>query len=221
LTSLLQAIADVGATARAEVEVDDVAVPASREAVRLALQLREVRSPEGGRTLLFVPASNTVDASMSARDAVHGLIELHEGPVLVMDLRASVRSGEADGWSVEGGSDTPGVGNAWAVAENSGTIVSRPFAGRRDTVPYAASGDFAKRLGDARASYSSVLCIGGPVTGSIETLIMASLFDGVVLSVAPGRTTRLEMHRATAQLRRAHAKVIGFVVDARMPKKGD
>ncbi|MGH6929403.1 MAG: hypothetical protein ACREEV_13880, partial [Dongiaceae bacterium] len=66
-----------------------------------------------------------------------------------------------------------------------------------------------------------VLCIGEPLETSVKTLITASLSDGVILSVAPGRTTRSEVQRVTEQLRRARAHVMGFVVDARHSERID
>ena len=175
--------------------------PASEEAVRLALRLREPRSASGGRALLFAPASPGGDASRMVGDAVRGLLELHEGPVLVMDLRATAGdAAERDRYS--------------DIA-----VVTHPFAGREDTISYAASAEFAGAMERARRTYAFVLCIGEPVSSSVETLIAAAACDGVILAVTPGRTTRSDVQRATDQLRRGRAHVAGFVVEGRAQER--
>jgi hypothetical protein len=163
--------------------------------------------------------SGDVDASAIVDDAVRGLLELHEGPILVMDFRS--RTGETlrdAGWSIDAG-DGDGLTTEWGTATSSTATVAQPFAARADAVQYAASGDFASRLSEARSRYAYVICIGGEVASSVETQVTAALFDGVVLSVAPGRTTRTDLQRVSAQLRRAHANLLGFVMDARPPAK--
>jgi hypothetical protein len=177
--------------------------------------LREVRSRTGGRSVLFVPASTGLEAAAVADDAVRGLLELHEGPVLLLDLRVDPPPGPEQAYPLEP-EDVGASGAAyWGSSASSSAVLARPFAGRRDTVTYAASTEFAARLAEARARYPYVLCFGGPVVGAVETLITAALFDGVVLSVAPGKTTRTDMQGVTAQLRRARANLVGFVVDER------
>ena len=220
MTSLLQALVDTR-TAGAAAPLAPAAQPVSEEAVRLALQLREVRSRNGGRTVLFVPASTALDAAAVTDDAVRGLLELHEGPILLMDLRAEpAPGGPEQGYPPEPEDIGSSGASYWGSGASSSAVMARPFAGRRDTVTYAASTEFAARLADARARYPYVLCIGGPVAGAVETLITAALVDGVVLSVAPGKTTRTDMQAVTARLRRARATIVGFVVDERPPTKG-
>jgi hypothetical protein len=187
---------------------------ASEEAIRLALHLRDVRGNAGGRLFLFVPASASVDTSAVVADALCGLLELHEGPVLVVDFRpseetdmpASIRDLATD-------ADQPGAG--WS---SGSAALMRPFATRREKVLTAASPEFAARLVEARSRYACVLCIADEVPTSVEMLMVAPLVDGVVLVVAPNRTTRPEMQRLTDQLRRTQTNLLGFVVDARTKK---
>ena len=220
MTSLLQAIAEARPEGRGTLEeaaspAEPYQAPASEEAIKLALHLRETRATTGGRTLLFIPVSDPVDASLVVDDAVRGLLELQEGPVLVMDFRVrQARSLVEPEWPMES-VDADGMSGAWGVAASSTAAVARPFVRRADMVRYAASPEFAGRLAEARSRYAYVLCIGGPVNESVQTLVTAPLFDGVILSVAPGKTTRSDMQRVASQLRRAHAKLIGFVTDSR------
>ena len=76
-------------------------------------------------------------------------------------------------------------------------------------------GEVVSTVGDVRARYPYVLCIGDSALGSVPTVMMAGLADAVVLSVLAGQTTKSEMQEVTAELRRARAKLLGFVVDPR------
>lgn len=189
---------------------------ASEEAIRLALHVRDTRSAGEGRVLMFVPICASGDAVPLVDDVVRGLVELNEGPAIVVDLRVSQTRRLPRRWA-----ELPGDGDAISGAWHSGVESAgraHPFAGRHDTVSHAASPEFAAFFAHARARYSYVLCVANPPASSVETLIAAGLCDGVVLSVSPRRTTRAEVQRAADQLRRAHAHVIGFVVDGRAQK---
>ncbi len=195
---------------------DIVALPAaSEEAIRLALTLRDAHARPGGRLLMFLPASTSVNASRAVADALCGLVELREGPILVMDLRPASESSGTPEWL----RDLP-VDDDQSVAPDdpnacTSALIAWPFGGIDERVSYAASREFADRLADARARYTYVLCIGSDVSVSLETLITAPLVDGVVLAVAPSRMTRPQIHHLTEQLRRARAQLLGFVVEAR------
>jgi hypothetical protein len=192
---------------------------ASEEAVRLALRLRETRSASGGRALLFVPVSTSTDVSPLVDDVVLGLLELHEGPLLVMDLRVAQAGARVRKPRVDYQDDEDAMGVGWGVGASSAVGLAHPFAGRVDTVRHAASSDFSALFARARARYAYVLCTADAIAVSVETVIAAALCDGVVLSVRPGQTTRSNMQRIADQLQRAHTHVIGFVVDARAPEK--
>lgn len=209
-TSLTHALtnAEVRTPASAERIVSTTLPTASDEAIRLALQLRDTPRPgSGGRLMLFVPVCPSVNASLSVADALCGLQKLNEGPVLVMDLRQITEAGDAPAW-------------LRALPEDDDTAaMTLPLADRRERVSYAASREFAAELAAARSRYAYVLCIGGTVSTSVETLIVATLADGVVLAVAPNGTTRPHVQHLVQQLRRARANLIGFVVDSRSPLK--
>ena len=216
MTSLSQALIKAGAEAIDDRREATAPVAASDEAVRLALALRETRGTAGiGRLLLFVPAAEAADAAMVTGEAVAGLLELHDGPVLVIDLRGPEESPRVPAWLAA----LPDDEHVWGGVAGHGAAIANPFSGRRDRVPYAASPDFAAFIADARARYPFVIFIGGHVPASVETLMIASSVDGVVLSVPPDRTTRPEMQRVVERLRRTHAPLVGFVVDARDPGK--
>lgn len=217
MTSL--ALSEVLAPAQTAGRPGTATVPAaSEEAIRLALQLRGTRVSSGGRLLLFVPAPRSHDASFAVADALCGLLELQEGPVLVMDTRAVGAEEATPAWLRELPDDRARTGERWGTSGRA--MLARPFANRGEKVFSAASPEFANWLAEVRLHYAYVLCIGGGVPTSVETLMLAPLADGVVLTVAPGRTTRLQMRRLTDQLRRAQAHLIGFVADARPSQDG-
>ena len=190
MTSLRHAIAELEAADRAADVPAEHAAPhteesASDEAVRLALQLRATRTGAERGSLLFIPTAAGIDAARVVDDAVRGLSALQEGPVEVVDL-----------WSRGGGR-------------------ADRFASRMAALQNVIGGDFARRLTEARRLNSYVLCAGGTLPDSVETLATAPSFDAVILIVAPGQTTRADLLAVKAQLARADAIVSGFVLDAR------
>jgi hypothetical protein len=192
VTSLLHAIAELEASDRAaDVTAERIDTPiqegASDEAVRLALQLRSTRAGADSGSLLFIPTA-AIDPALVVADAVRGLATLEEGPVEVIDL-----------WPRGGGRGA-----------------ERPMS-RAAAVQHIIGGDFTRRLTEARRLNSYVLCAGGKLPDSVETLATAPLFDAVILVIAPGQTTRADLLAVKAQLARAYAKVAGFVFDARTP----
>lgn len=188
---------------------------ASEEAVRLALRLRGTPAVAGSRALLFLPVTPGGDASRVAEDAVCGVLELQDGPVLVMDLRT--RNGRPRR-AAEALSDTDDACLRWNAPPRDGFVRVEPFAGRADAVSYAASAEFTSAIELARRTYPFVICVGDCLDTSVETLIAAGVCDGAILTVAPGRTTRSAVQRAAEQLRRGGAHVAGFVVEGRTPE---
>ena len=186
---------------------------ASEDAVRIALHLREAPARGGGRIVTFLPASPDVDASVAVADAVCGLHQLGERPVLVLDMRASGDDERTPLWLLTLPRDRDEF-VARAEGELLPAAMARPFAGRQDRLAFAASREFADLLDDARARYPYVLCIGSDISKALDSLIAAPLADGVVLAVAPSRVTRPQLTDLTAQLRRARANVLGFVAEA-------
>lgn len=221
MTLLSQALAEARATAAPEVKRQARASrpSASDEAMRLALSLREARLGHDGRMLMFVPAADSADASHAAADAAAGLLELHDGPVVVLDLRTGDEPAPLPEWlaALPTEDQSPEV---WGGDSNDSAAMVRPFVGRRDHVAYAASAEFAALLATLRSRYPYVLCIGGGVPASVETLMIAAAVDGVVLSVPPNQMTRSEIQRTIEQLRRARGHLVGFVVDGRDAREG-
>ncbi len=217
MTSLLEAIADVRTAPHS------AAVPqppaASDQGLRLAMQLRDVPAKSGGRVLLFVPAVRNGDASPAVGEAAAAFLEVQEGPVLVVDLRAEAFADNTPAWfdslkSVE----WPHLNQDTGLANDTAHI-SRPLLRRRDKAPYSMTPQFIEQLTATRSQYRYLLYIGDPVP-SHDTLMTAAAADGVVLAVPPGHTTRTEMHDLAAQLRRARARLLGFVVDPRAVHRG-
>jgi hypothetical protein len=218
MSSVLEAIAAIRHEELSDVEAA-VLPEASDAGIKLALQLRDIPAVNGGRVVLFVPTLRHADASPAACDAVCGLVDLHDGPVLIVDLRARPGS-STPRWLDQLAAHEP-AGALWgAETPNDSAAVWRPLADRSEKAFCASPGQFSSRLADARSRYPFILCIGDAVPSSLAALMVAGQADGVVLSVPAGRVTRPEIQDATAQLRRARAKLLGFVVDSRGVAKG-
>jgi hypothetical protein len=216
MTSVLEAMAALRSEDRAAASLA-TPPPASDQALRLALQLRDIASRDGRRVVLFVPVSRHGDASFAVADAACGLLELRDGPVLIIDLRPEAEDATTPEW-MNALADDDELRLVWGGDAGSNTAARwRPLAGRPNKLQYASSPQFNASVEDVRARYRYVLCIGEAAPSAVPTLMMAGLADGVVLSVPPGQTTRTELHDMTAELRRARAKLLGFVVD---PRKG-
>lgn len=213
MTSLLEAIADVrSATGAAKAALPPP--PASEAGLRLAMQLRDVPARSGGRVLLFMPSGRHGDASPAVGDTVAAFLELQEGPVLIVDLRSEAFADSTPGWF-----DTlPGVEQT--ELHNNVTLtpdmarISRPLQRRRDRAPYSSTPRFLEQLDEARSKYCYAIYIGDPMP-SRDTLMSATAADGVVMTVPPGHASRTELNDLTQQLRRARAKLLGFVLDPR------
>lgn len=190
--------------------------PASPEAIRLALRLRDCPAPQRSRVLLFVPATRNTSVARVVGHAIRGLLHLGERPVLVMDLRAGT---PATGEELHIPSIHPEHPHDDFASDWPAPIVPaafiQPFTGRGDAVAYAASAEFANAIAQARTRYDYVLAVGDPIGTSVQTLMAASQCDGIVLSVDPGRSTRRDVQQTAEQLRRARAQVLGFVLDGR------
>ncbi len=217
MTSLLEAIADIRSVAPPVRTPPPPPLP-SEPAVRLAMQLRDVPAKSGGRVFLFLPAVKKGDASPAVGEAVSAFIEAQEGPLLIVDLRAEAFAGNTPPWfdTLSGVEQTQLNQNVNLAGDTA--RISRPLLRRRDKTPYAMTPRFVEQLNEARLKYRYVLYIGDAVP-SRDSLICAAAADGVVLSVPPGQTTRTEMHDLAAQLRRARARLLGFVVDPRATQR--
>jgi hypothetical protein len=51
-----------------------------------------------------------------------------------------------------------------------------------------------------------------PVLSDIDAALISSHMDQTFLTIATGRTTRMQVKRAQEQLERAHAKLAGFIM---------
>jgi hypothetical protein len=220
MTSVLEAMTAIRNAERRAAE--PVELPdASDAGIQLALELRETQSAGGGRIVLFVPTLRNTDASPAACDAVCGLVDLHDGPVLIIDLRARPNRDSTPSW-LETLAAHEQVGTLWGAQTPSDcAVLWRPLAGRTEKAFCAAPDQLAARLHDARARYPYVVCIGDAVPSSMATLMIAGLADGVVLSVPAGRVTKPQVNDVTIQLRRARATLLGFVVDPRGVSRED
>jgi hypothetical protein len=216
-TSLLEAIAD----ARTESAPDTATLPpaASEPGLRLAMHLREVPAQSGGRVLVFIPAGSTGDASPAVGEAIAAFLDMREGPVLIVDLRTDPFGTCTPSWFDSLPTVEHTLLDGGDQRRDDAAHISRPVAHRHERAPYSTTRQFAEQLAEARAHYRYTVYIGTPMPAR-DTLMAATAADGVVLTVPPGQTTRTEMHDLAAQLRRARAKLVGFVVDPRAARDG-
>jgi hypothetical protein len=192
--------------------------PASEDALRIALRLRECPSTRGGRLLLFVPASSGDSVDRLVYETTRALEQLREGPVLVLDLEH--RDGDGRGWfsqwptaAAYHARQTDGAARPAATPAQAPVLYAQPIASAAAAIPYLASPEFAGVVAAARDEFAYVICAVGPISDAVESLVAAALCDGVVLSVTAHRTTMAEVQTASRQLARARAPVLGFVVN--------
>jgi hypothetical protein len=215
MTSVLEVMAALRSEERRAIPAAVPVPAASEEGIKLALKLRDIATTNGARVVLFVPASRQTDAAPVVAEAACALLDLHDGPVLIMDVRDDAASAGSPEW-ITALADDDQLRLMWGAEASSETAaLLRPLSGRSNRLQYASSQQFVDHVEEVRGRYRYVLCIGEATPGAVATMRIAGLADGVVLSVPPGRTTRSEMHEVTAQLRRARATLVGFVVDSR------
>lgn len=156
MTSVLEAMTAIRNDEREAAK--EVELPAASDAgIKLALELREAQSASGGRVLLFVPTLRNSDASPAACDAVCGLIDLHDGPVLIIDLRARPSRTATPSWLGMLGAHEH-VGTLWNADTSSDcALLWRPLVGRTQKAFCASPSQFSARLDDARARYPYIL----------------------------------------------------------------
>jgi hypothetical protein len=189
----------------------------TEEALRLALRLRECPASQGGRLILFVPASSGDSAERLVYETTRALEQLGDGPILVLDLEHRARA--AGDWlsqwpaaaGYHAGPLAPGVRRA-ATAADAPVLYARPCPAPAAAVAYLASPEFSGFVAAAREQFGYVIGVVGPIGEAVESLVAATLCDGVVLSVTAHRTTMAEVREASRQLAAARATVLGFVV---------
>jgi hypothetical protein len=190
---------------------------ASEDAVRIALRLRDCAAADGGRLLLFVPASSgdTVDGLVFETTLALG--QVGEGPILVLDLTRADggRDGWLSSWPIALDYHAPAVTAAEARepgAARAPVVYAQPIASPGSAIAFLASPTFGAVLSSARRRFAYVIFVAGPVCNAAESLVAAALCDGVVLSVTADRTTLADVQSTARQLAGARAPVLGFVV---------
>lgn len=164
------------------------AVDSTAAAAPLAANLAILAAQEGERVVLIDadPHNSTLDAlfTLSTRPGFSSLIR-HDGA----DVAAAVQETEiAKLWLVgagDAGGFPGGIGRAPALAE------------------------VVRRL---KGGVDRVILIGAPILSHVDTMDLCPFVDGVVLTVMPGKTHRMDAARAREVLDRVRAPLLGVVL---------
>jgi tyrosine-protein kinase len=195
---------------------------AAAEAFRLLLaNLTFANMGERPHTVAVVSSDEQEGKSTTALSLGRAAGELETQTLLVeADLRRPSLSAKAGGWV---GGNSVGFSSllvhrssladaAWALP---GASVDLLPAGPLPPNPAALLGSHALREFDAEARehYSLVVYDTPPLSVSADASLVAAITDGVVLVVDARRTRRRPAAQAVDQLRRAHANILGVVVN--------
>lgn len=194
---------------------------AAAEAFRLLLaNLTFANMGERPRTVAIVSSDEQEGKSTTALSLGRAAGELETHTLLVeADLRRPSLSAKSGGWvSGHVGFSSLLVHRsslaeaAWALP---GANVDLLPAGPLPPNPAALLGSHALREFDAVAKerYSLVVYDTPPLSVSADASLVAAITDGVVLVVDARRTKRRPATQAVDQLRRAHANILGVVVN--------
>jgi len=200
-----------------ETDVERAPAPrpaASADALRLAVRLLAENQPR--HMWLFGATATGRSARRLVYETATALVELNERPVLVID----VDEGDSDDANMDAFAAWPRcsldevvaavtAGIPPSSASRCGSVV-RVATSDRNVLAFLASEDFGRFVTAARERFKAIVCQAKP--SGVAGLALARHCDGVVLAVAEGST--ISQVRATSeQLRGAHARVIGFVLE--------
>ena len=195
---------------------------AAAEAFRLLLaNLAFANMGERPRTVAIVSSDEQEGKSTTALSLGRAAGELELQTLLVeADLRRPSLSAKTGGWAGAGrfGFSTVLVHRAtlaeatWALPGSSVDLLP---AGPLPPNPAALLGSQALREFDeeAKEAFSLVVYDTPPLSVSADASLVAAITDGVVLVVDARRTRRRPATQAVDQLRRAHANILGVVVN--------
>jgi capsular exopolysaccharide synthesis family protein len=138
----------------------------------------------------------------------------------------------------------PGLGSLFGIEPKGGLGLPAALAGQgpwksmvvssgiehldllpnRTVVPNATellSGEVMKRfIEEAKKAYDFVVFDGAPILHLTDSLILATLVDGVVLLARNGSTRSKELAEAVVELASVKARVVGTILNAVKPEKG-
>ncbi len=165
-------------------------VDASANAALVAANLALVGAESGERTLL-------VDADMEA-PALDALFGANPGPGLVQLLRGE----QGDLRDLAQPTTLPTLGVIAAGAAAAGTRHHR----------LDRLGDLSAAVLRLKNAADRVVIVAAPVLSAPDAQRLAASVDGMLLVIAPGRTSREDAARARALLERAQAPLLGVAI---------
>jgi polysaccharide biosynthesis transport protein len=194
---------------------------AAAEAFRLLLaNLTFANMGERPRTVAVVSSEEQEGKSTTALSLGRAAGELDISTLLVeADLRRPSLSAKTGGWAGGGAGFSSllvhrsSLGDAaWSLPGSSVDLLP---AGPLPPNPAALLGSQALREFDQETKdhYSLVVYDTPPLSVSADASLVAAITDGVVLVVDARRTRRRPAAQAVDQLRRAHANILGVVVN--------
>jgi polysaccharide biosynthesis transport protein len=193
---------------------------AAAEAFRLLLaNLTFANMGQQPRTVAVVSSEEQEGKSTTALSLGRAAGELDISTLLVeADLRRPSLSAKTGGWAGGAGFSSLLVHRsslrdaAWSLPASSVDLLP---AGPLPPNPAALLGSNALREFDdeAKEHYSLIVYDTPPLSVSADASLVSAITDGVVLVVDARRTKRRPATQAVDQLRRAHANILGVVVN--------
>jgi capsular exopolysaccharide synthesis family protein len=194
---------------------------AAAEAFRLLLaNLTFANMGERPRTVAVVSSEEQEGKSTTALSLGRAAGELDISTLLVeADLRRPSLSAKTGGWAGGGAGFSSLLVHRSSLADAAWSLPSSSVdllpAGPLPPNPAALLGSRTLREFDdeAKEHYSLVVYDTPPLSVSADASLVAAITDGVVLVVDARRTRRRPATQAVDQLRRAHANILGVVVN--------
>jgi tyrosine-protein kinase len=194
---------------------------AAADAFRLLLaNLTFANMGERPRTVAVVSSEEQEGKSTTALSLGRAAGELDISTLLVeADLRRPSLSAKTGGWAGGGAGLSSLLVHRSSLTEAAWSLPSSSVdllpAGPLPPNPAALLGSQALREfdDDAKQHYSLVVYDTPPLSVSADASLVAAITDGVVLVVDARRTRRRPATQAVDQLRRAHANILGVVVN--------
>lgn len=191
---------------------------------RIAVLIRALRQSQKMSVFQFSPVSDGASSSRLVAETTRGLLRLGDRPILVVNMHQ--RSACRTASELLEGSDTtvidgiPASMDAWMADAATSPVVVASCATESGSAAKATPDNLAAFLVRARSRFAFTLIDTPSLLTSVDGLLTAGHTDGVILSVAAGRTTMPELKQSRASVERANGKVLGFVHDETPLRRG-
>ena len=182
---------------------------------RIAVLLRSLRQSQKLSLFQFCPSTVDTTSSLIVRATARELLRMGERPLLILDMNQQTATQKSpEFWEDRGSSQfvrIPSSVDLSSESANSPLIVAR-FSGESGGAQ-ATPDNVAAFLLRARSRFAFTLVDTPCVLGSAEGLMTGGLADGVILTVAAGKTKVSEVKQSKELIERNNGRVLGFVQD--------